>query len=379
MSRSSTITWLAALILPLPAAGQDVALRVGWVVQSPGAEPLAGATLLVRDGKVETISHTVEVPPGVPLLELPEAWVLPGLVDPWAAPGARGDGGESARAVMADVQVGTMADRRHPDWAALRAAGITTCLVSPGEESLVPGWGRLVHTDGQPWEAEPVLRLLLGDAALHPERAPTSDASARALLRQALEAAHGEAGEADPLRPFARGARAGLLTIASVADLRAALALQSAFGLRLILQLDPGFTPDDLEGLPLGPECTALVGPYGLDSPAATLRLPAALAARGVPVAFSAHAPFGAACGGRVSAALAVRHGLDPAAALAGLTTVPAAALGLSEQAGSLAVGRPADLLLLDGPPLDLRSQVRGVWIGGRRVLPALAGRGENP
>lgn len=383
-SRRPTAGLVAALLLGLlatPAAeAQDVALRVGTVLPAPDAEPLTDATLLVRAGKVEAIAHTLELPPGVPLIELPGAWVIPGLVDPWTGIAQRGDAGESAAAVVPDVLAGEHLDRRHPDWSRARAAGITTCLLSPGEATLVPGWGRVVRTSGVPWTGvEPVLRVVLGSAALDRDRPPTSRGSALALLRQALVAAHGDAGAQDPLRPFARGARAGLLTIESGADLRAALELQTAFGLQVLLQLDPGLTPDDLEGLALGPSVTALVGPYDLTSPPAALRLPAALAARGVRVAFTGHPPAGPDGGGRLSAVLAVRHGLAPRTALAGLTTVPAAALAVDGQAGSLAVGRPADLLVLDGPPLDLRSRVLGVWIDGRRVHPAPTGRGEAP
>lgn len=383
MSRSLTRLCLL-LALAAPVAAQDVALRVGHVLSAPGAEPLGGeegAVLLVREGLVAGLAHTLDVPEGVPVVALPGAWAVAGFVEPWAEPGGRGAPGEAAAAIQADVVAGARLDRRHPDWARLRAAGVTACCLTPGDGALVPGWGQVVSSAGAPLEGvEPVLRLVLGASALSSDRPPTSRLGAVALLREALTAAHGEGGAEHPLRPFARGQRPGLVRVEGPADLRAALELQGAFGLRLLVQLGPGFTTEDLAGLELGPASpTFLLGPWDLTTPRGELLLAQALAARGVELVFSGHPPLGPAGGARLSAALAVRHGLAPAKALAALTTAPAAALGIARRAGTLEVGRPGDVVVLDGPPLDPASRVLGVWIGGRRVVPAPSGREEAP
>src|SRR5205823_9219101 len=54
-----------------------------------------------------------------------------------------------------------------------------------------------------------------------------------------------------------------------------------------------------------------------------------------------------------LEAAFAVRGGCSEKAALAALTIVPARVLGLEKRVGSIEAGKDADLLILNGPPLD--------------------------
>jgi len=70
----------------------------------------------------------------------------------------------------------------------------------------------------------------------------------------------------------------------------------------------------------------------------------------------------------RVLAALAVGHGLDRDAALAAITTRPAAVFDLAASRGSVTRGQDAELVLLNGDPLDTTSRVVGVVTAGRLV-----------
>jgi imidazolonepropionase-like amidohydrolase len=68
---------------------------------------------------------------------------------------------------------------------------------------------------------------------------------------------------------------------------------------------------------------------------------------------------------------LLAESGLSNAAALVSATSGAAASIGRRDQAGTLAVGRQADVVVVDGDPLaDLRQlwQVRDVFKGGQRV-----------
>jgi imidazolonepropionase-like amidohydrolase len=64
---------------------------------------------------------------------------------------------------------------------------------------------------------------------------------------------------------------------------------------------------------------------------------------------------------------------MTPIEALQTATVVPAKVMGLDRESGSLVAGKRADLVILDGNPLDDISQVRrvhAVVAAGRMFLP---------
>jgi imidazolonepropionase-like amidohydrolase len=67
-------------------------------------------------------------------------------------------------------------------------------------------------------------------------------------------------------------------------------------------------------------------------------------------------------------AAQAVAFGLPPDEALKGLTLYPAQIAGVAERLGSIEVGKDATFFVTDGDVLDIRSQVRRMWISGTEV-----------
>jgi len=67
-------------------------------------------------------------------------------------------------------------------------------------------------------------------------------------------------------------------------------------------------------------------------------------------------------------AALAVKSGMDYEAALRAITINPARIVGLDKRIGSLAAGKDADLVLFDGDPLVLASNVTFVAVNGKKV-----------
>ncbi|HWI25318.1 MAG TPA: amidohydrolase family protein, partial [Lysobacter sp.] len=64
----------------------------------------------------------------------------------------------------------------------------------------------------------------------------------------------------------------------------------------------------------------------------------------------------------------AVANGLPWEDGLEGLTRVPAEAFGVSDQLGSIAPGKRADLVLWSGDPLEVTSLAQQVWLGGNAV-----------
>lgn len=72
----------------------------------------------------------------------------------------------------------------------------------------------------------------------------------------------------------------------------------------------------------------------------------------------------------RFLAGLAVAHGMEREAALAALTSVPAAIFDAADRLGELAPGHSADVLVLDGDPLDTSAALRFVLSRGKVVVP---------
>ncbi len=63
----------------------------------------------------------------------------------------------------------------------------------------------------------------------------------------------------------------------------------------------------------------------------------------------------------------AILHGLGEDDALAMLTTNPAEVLGVADRLGRVAPGFLANLVVTDGPLFDEETEIRDVWVGGRR------------
>jgi imidazolonepropionase-like amidohydrolase len=96
----------------------------------------------------------------------------------------------------------------------------------------------------------------------------------------------------------------------------------------------------------------------------------AGLADAGVQVALGVggsqglHSKFVRAC-----AAMAVANGLDRDVALKAVTANAAEVLGIADRVGSIAVGRDADIVIIDGDPLDVRAAVELVIQDGEVVF----------
>lgn len=93
----------------------------------------------------------------------------------------------------------------------------------------------------------------------------------------------------------------------------------------------------------------------------------AELANAGLRVAFHSKAEEGAAELPLI-AAYAVSQGMSPTGALRALTADAAEMMSIDDRVGMLRAGMDADVLLLDGSPLDVGTAVQRVWVSGREV-----------
>lgn len=348
-----------------PCQAQDLAIKAGWVVVDPEAAPIAGGIVLIRAGKVVAAGPKVEVPAGVTLIERPQAWVIPGLVDARAHLGLQRDLDESAAPFADDVDLAQRLVPSHRDFRAHRAAGITTALISPGDRALLGGAAVPVKTTGEALGAARVAKLSLTDAAAA-AGPPTSLGGRHALLVQSLREAH-TAEQVGLFEAFARGNVPGLVTLSELSSIRTLRGQAARYGLRLVLDLQSAPSARALAGLDLS-ETYVAIPPAPVEAPEARRRLAFDLSRAGAQVIFVSYAPYSPAAALRFGAIQAAQAGLSAQAALAGLTSAPARALGLEGRVGTLKSGCDGDLVVLSGPPLDLRARVLEVYVSGRQV-----------
>ncbi|MBQ9264207.1 MAG: amidohydrolase [Clostridia bacterium] len=67
-------------------------------------------------------------------------------------------------------------------------------------------------------------------------------------------------------------------------------------------------------------------------------------------------------------AGLAIKHGMDPFAALQAITINPAKHAGIENRVGSIEAGKDADLVLCAGSPFDTDPEIKAVYINGTLV-----------
>jgi imidazolonepropionase-like amidohydrolase len=67
-------------------------------------------------------------------------------------------------------------------------------------------------------------------------------------------------------------------------------------------------------------------------------------------------------------AGLASAYGLPKEEALKAVTLYPAQILGVSDQLGSLEIGKAATLIVTNGDPLDFPTQIEAAYIDGRKI-----------
>ena len=98
------------------------------------------------------------------------------------------------------------------------------------------------------------------------------------------------------------------------------------------------------------------------------LENPAVLHGAGVEVAICSDHPELPAAFLPLSAAMAVRAGMDRRAALEAITIGAARIAGIDDRVGSLKAGKDADIVVCSAHPFAMDCKIRAVWIDGERI-----------
>lgn len=366
------ICTLAALVccgLPLSAsrAQSPSAIVAGRYVAPDGTLVSAGAIVL-SEGRISGIKPADEVGEATGVVRYPKAVVMPGLIDLASTLGSDGQTVTSKKAVDPDICAFDAVDWGHRDFAIARSAGITTVLIAPLPVNLVAGRAvvaRTADSDSRVLRREGPMVLSLGPAVWRYDREPTSRSGSVAMLRSVFEAAR--QGEGPPrMQALVKGGLDSMVYCADAMDVDAALRVMADVAGPNVLV----YTGADLDVADelAGRGTIVVVGPYTFDTRPRVLALAGALSKRGIPVALAGGVPTMGRDSLRVTAALAVRYGMDPAAARRAISSVAAQAAGVAGRVGSIAPGRDADLVIFSDDPLRLDARVLAVYEGGVRV-----------
>jgi imidazolonepropionase-like amidohydrolase len=408
------------------AQSKPVVLKGGKVLTvSHGT--IENGVLVMKDGKISAVgaAGSVSVPSDAQVIDVTGMTVYPGLIDSETALGLTeisaeqmtNDLVESSDEIMPHMHV---YDAFHAESELIpvsRLNGITNAIVAPSSGDTLPGQDSFIQLDG----ASATEMLLIRDIAMplnftadqrrneswEKRKFPSTRMGMAAQLRQTfLDAQEYQRSwteynkkksdfESKPatdkdkdkdkkqppsppkrdlkleaVLPYLDGKKQIVLAAEEASDLETAVGLAKEFNLKFILNHISYSQPvlDYVASL----KVPVIVGPI-YDNPKpderydAVYSLPAQLNKRGVKIAFASvdahnvrNLPY--------QAGFAVAFGLPHDEALKAITLNPAEMWGVADKLGSLDVGKTANVVVSNGDPLDVTTDVKQVYIEGRAI-----------
>lgn len=400
MSRRVSMRLLPQALLLLAGAciapalfAQDLLIRNATVHTAAARGSLAHSDVLIQGGVIRAVGPSLSAPAGVPVVEAAGKPLTPALFGGITDIGIEEVSGESATVDSAlkledqplrpefDVTLAFNPDSVLIPVARLDGIGFTLLGANTGG-GFIAGQGGVMRLDGS---ADPVgpQALFIRLGASGAELTGTSRAAQWMLLEQMVSEARGRVPADSPhalLTPAGRATLARYLAgqgrivvqVDRAADIRQLLRWATrekvkiaiaggAEAWRLAPQLAQAGVPVFVDGLGNLPS--------SFDQLGTTLQNAARLKAAGVPVSFAQRDDASHnARKMRQLAGNAVANGLPWDDGLAGLTRVPAQALGVGDRLGTIEPGKLADLVLWEGDPLDVGHYAEQVWLGGRAM-----------
>lgn len=390
-----TIGALAWLAPPVAEPRPDVlALRVGRA-ETISQGTIENCVILIDGSEIAIVGEDLPIERGVPILDLPDAVVMPGLVNCRSRLGL-----DSRAGTVSSPEVRASAELYpSPAWGQLAEHGITTLgLYPPGRG--ITGHAVAIRTDG----AE---RILADDCYL--TMYIGADRSAKKLVRDAFEDVDkymesvekarekwqkaqdkkkkkDDDDEEEAFEPPVPDPDVLPLLKLRTQDLRAQFSISKAadyLHLLDVLENEPDVLfdlhvelRDDLDLFYI----TDQIGERGLrvvcdpeivDHPGTRRErnLPAELAAAGAKIAFVPRSDsIGSHEDWLLDVGQMVAYGLDRQTALRAVTLEAAEALGVADRVGSLDAGKAANLLIFDGDPLEPQTELLAVMLDGAIV-----------
>jgi len=380
--------------------------------------PIEDGTLVIRDGKIAAVGATVEVPAGAQVIDAKGLQIYPGLFDPITQMGlseisavnATVDSTETG-AYNPDVVAATAVSPSSEHIPVTRASGITEVLTVPdsggfdsgGARGVIGGQASAIHLSG--WTINdmlikksvamviswPEIQTRTFDFATFSRKEKPFTEAKQDYEKQVNELtdyldrarhyaqAMGHGGPADfqrdlkleALAPVVRGQLPVLVFADRARDIRNAVEFCDKQKLKMILAGgEETYKVKDLlrsKGIPVILRPTLSLPPEEDDAYDRLLSQPAELAAAGVRIAFGSFDNSFARRLGQ-QAANAVAYGLPYDEALKAVTLYPAEIFGVADQLGTLETGKIANVIVTNGDPLEITTEVKFLFIKGQRT-----------
>jgi imidazolonepropionase-like amidohydrolase len=388
--------------------------------------------VVMQGGKITAVggAGSVNVPAGAQVIDVTGMTVYPGLIDSETQLGLTEISAESATNDMIEMSDEIMphmhtADAFHAESALIPVArlnGITNAVVAPESGDTLPGQDSFIQLAG----ASATEMLLIRDNAMplnftgeqrrnkggfEKHKYPSTRMGLASQLRQAfLDARDYQLKWADyerkksaaatpeestnkkeesaeknkrlepvppkrdlkleALLPYLDGKKTVILAADSASDLQTAVGLANEFKLKFVLNHISHSQPvlDYVASL----KVPVIVGPI-YEAPKdderydAVYSLPAQLYKRGVKVVFASYSAHNVR-NLPDAAGFATAFGLPYDEALKAITINAAEVWGVADQLGSLDAGKTANVVVANGDPLDVKTDVKQVYIQGRPI-----------
>jgi imidazolonepropionase-like amidohydrolase len=389
---------------------QTYVIRNARINTMSSAGILERGSVVVADGKIADVGLSVKAPAGARIINGQGLEVYPGMINAWGNVGLTEIGSVSATNDTNEIgdfkphllafSAFNPASEHIP---VARVNGITTSLSAPAG-GVIGGQAVLIHLDG--WTADEMAilksagmvldypsiggragRFSGGFSRFGPRQSFSELKRAQEKqvkdLTELLEKArhYAKAREAnaaterdrqlDALIPVVNGQMTVFLGADTVREIRSAVEFAKKEKLKFVIQ--GGREADKVADLLKKENASVILDsiislPVREDDPYdARFTVPRDLAKAGVRFALTApsssdlrNLPY--------EAGFAQAYGLSHEEALKSVTLYPAEILGVADKIGSIEKGKIADLVVTDGDLLELRTQVKDLFIAGRSV-----------
>lgn len=404
------LVWMAGAAVfaaEIPAKAQDHAIAiVGATIHPVSGPAIEHGTILFDKGKIVAIGANIEVPQQAERIDATGKHVYPGMIDARSNLGLTEIG--AVRATNDITESGSINPNLRVDVAinpeseiipVTRANGITTAITMP-DGGAISGRAAAISLDGWTWE-DMTLKSPIGlvvnwpsmtinkawwerrseddqkkarEKALSEIRDAFRDARAYAKAKQSESRGDVPYHKSDlrweAMIPVLEGKIPVLMNAEELQQIEAAVAWADQENVRLVLV--GGYDAWRVANLLKAKDIPVIVNPIQrtpwrrweeYDDPAT---LPKKLFDAGVRFCIAGEGGASNERNVPYNAAMAASYGLPKEEALKAVTLYPAQILGIADRAGSLEVGKDATLIITNGDPLEITTNVTMEFIQGR-------------